>query len=237
METQLVRLDAPYNIICGKNGEFALHIATLIVMKEDKEGVLSVDHYPVVCVKGEFGGSFVGSGKGNADGQVWMHTKLEDCYVVCPQNYQTVSIREVKNVMNYYAKQSMLDIPWGVISSFRWAMSRYGCKIVLGTDNNNKTITDYEVCLDFEESNAGKTCMVFDDDDSPFYFYEFFENEPPFSQFVHTNLEAVKYMAELRNTYLQIFRFEGLRSIKFTTKNKVYQWFVDKLNATEADGE
>jgi hypothetical protein len=246
METQLVRLDAPYNIICGTNGEFALHIATLIVVKERTgevvEGApmrdtLSVASYPVVIEGGELGGCFMGAGKGKADGQVWLHTELKDCYVVCPQNYKTVLISELKNVMKYYAKQNMIDMPLRVATSFSWAMTKYGCKILLLDDENKKEIRDYEVCLEFEDSNGGQSCMVSADDDSPFYFYEFFENEPPFSRFVPTNSEAIKYMAELRDTYLQIFRYEGLRSIKFTTKNKDYLWFVDQLNATKADGE
>ena len=246
METQLVRLDAPYNIICGTNGEFALHIATLIVVKEQTREVvesaplsdtLSVASYPVVNVNGVHDRLFLTSGKGKADGQVWMHTRLEDCYVVCPENHQTVSLWELKNVMKYYAKQNMIDMPLRIATSFSWAMSKYGCKILLPDDENKKEIRDYEVCLEFEDSNAGQSCMVSADDDSPFYFYEFFENEPPFSRFVLTNSEAIKYMAELRDTYLQIFRYEGLRSIKFTTKNKDYLWFVDQLNATKADGE
>ena len=57
MNTQLVRLDSPYNIICSSSGKFALHIATLIVVKEKIRGVvegasmrdtLSVASYPVV---------------------------------------------------------------------------------------------------------------------------------------------------------------------------------------------
>ena len=237
METQLVRLDAPYNIICSPNGEFALHIATLIVVKENKEGALSVACHPVVRVNGENGGFFMGSGKGNADGQVWMHTKLEDCYVICPQNQKNVPISELKDVMKYYAKLNMLDMPLRVASSFSWAMTKFGCKFMLFEDNSHKTITDYDLNLEFEDTKDGKSCMVSADDKSPFYFYEFFDNEPPFDQFVPTNSEAIKYMAELRDTYLQIFRYEGLRSITFTTKNEQYQWFVDQLNTTKFDGE
>ena len=87
MDTQLVRLDAPYNIICGTDGSFALHIATLIVTKERIEGIpdgvpmrdtLSVATYPVV------------SKKNSADGQVWMNSELKDCYVVCEQGRKTI---------------------------------------------------------------------------------------------------------------------------------------------------
>lgn len=246
METQLVRLDAPYNIICDTTGKFALHIATLIVVKEKTEGVpeasslsntLSVACYPVVSEKGFLGDSFMGSGKGKADGQVWMHTELKDCYIVSPQNYKSVGISRLKDVMKYYANQNMIDMPLRIASSFSWAMIQYGCKILLPEDENRKPIADYKVCLEFEESNKGKSCMVCADNKSVFYFYEYFDNEPPFNELVPTNTEAIKYMANLRDTYLQIFRYEGVRSITFTTKNEKYQWFVDKLNDAKFDGD
>ncbi len=37
METQIVRLDAPYNLICSNAGKMALPIATLIVIREYRE--------------------------------------------------------------------------------------------------------------------------------------------------------------------------------------------------------
>ena len=179
----------------------------------------------------------MGSGKGKADGQVWMHTELKDCYVVCPQNYKSVDISQLKGLMKYYAKQNIADMELRISVSFGWAMTQYGCKILLPEDENRKPIADYKVCLEFEESNKGKSCMVYADNKSVFYFYEYFDNEPSFNELVPTNTEAIKYMANLRDTYLQIFRYEGVRSITFTTKNEKYQWFVDKLNATKADGD
>ena len=239
METQLVRLDAPYNIICDTTGNFALHIATLIVVKEKSgdapEGspssnTLSVACYPVVSEKGFLKDSFLGVGEGKADGQVWMHAELKDCYVVCPQNYKSVDVSQLKDLMKYYAKQNMVDMEFRITASFCWALVKFGCKILL-------PLTDYIVPLEFEESNNGKSCMVYADDKSVFYFYEYFDNEPPFDRFIPTNTEAIKYMTEVRDTYLQLFRYDGLKSITFTTKNEKYQWFVDKLNATKADGE
>ena len=239
MDTQLVRLDAPYNIICDTAGNFALHIATLIVVKEKSgdapEGspssnTLSVACYPVVSEKGFLGNSFLGVGKGKADGQVWMHAELKDCYVVCPQNYKAVDVSQLKDLMEYYAKQKIVDMELRISAYFGLAMAKFGCKILL-------PLSDYKVTLEFDESNNGKSCMVYADNKSAFYFYEYFDNEPPFDRFIPTNAEAIKYMTELRNTYLQIFRYDGLKSITFTTKNEKYQWFVDKLNATKADGE
>ena len=92
MDTQIVRHDAPYNIICGNNGIFALHVATLIVIKErlknGKRGTettdaISVSSYPVVA------GSY------DMDGQVWMKTEQKDCLVICRQN-ESVSLYTLK---------------------------------------------------------------------------------------------------------------------------------------------
>ena len=244
MDTQLVRLDPPYNVICGSDGSFALHIATLIVVKEKSEEVaktapmsesLSVASYPVVVESATIDGTFMGGGKGTADGQVWMHTELKNCYVVCPQNH-TVFFNELKDVMEFYVKQNMVLKMLRVASSFSWSMTKFGCKILLPTDENNKPISDFEVCLEFEEHDCGKNCMVYADNNSDFYFYEFFSNDPDLFKYIQSNYDAIKHMAQLRDSYLRIFRYEGMRSITFTTKNEDYQWFVDDLNTTKIDG-
>lgn len=231
METQLVRLDAPYNIICNSKGYFALHIATLIVVKEKIEGVvegtpmrdtLSVASYPVVA------------GPFKSDGQVWMDTELEDCLVVCRQK-ESVSLYTLKMVMEYCAKKNVSFFTEKIPTFFNMAMVMYGVKVTLPTDEKNKTIRDYEVSIKFEESDGGNSCMVFSDNDSDFYFYEYFDNEPPFSEFVPTNIEAIKYLADLRDNYLRIFRYEGVRSIHFATEDEKYKWFVDKLNNTKVN--
>ena len=231
METQLVRLDAPYNIICNSKGYFALQIATLIVVKERIEGVvenapmrdtLSVASYPVVA------GSF------KSDGQVWMDTELEDCLVVCRQK-ESVSLYTLKRVMEYCAKKNVSFFTEKIPTYFDMAMVMYGIKVTLPTDEKNNTIRDYEVRLQFEESEGGHSCMVYSDNDSDFYFYEYFDNEPPFAKLVSTNDEAIKHIADLRDNYLRCFRYEGIRNISFTTDDEKYKWFVDKLNNTKVN--
>lgn len=111
----------------------------------------------------------------------------------------------------------------------------YGVKVTLPMDEKDKTIHNYEVRLKFEESEGGHSCMAYSDNDSDFYFYEYFDNEPPFSEFVPTNTEAIKYLAELRDNYLRCFRYEGMRSISFTTEDEKYKWFVDNLNNTKVN--
>ena len=228
MDTQLVRLDEPYNIICGNNGHFALHIATLIVIKDKKQEVavdekvadtISVACYPVVADNLKI------------DGQVWMHTELKECLVICRQG-EEVTLYSLKKTMEYCAKQKISMYPERIPSEFSWAMINYNCKVLLDTDDNENIIKDYEVELKFEEDNGGNSCMVYSANDSRFYFYEYFDNEPPFNDFVPTNMEAIYHLEKLRDNYLMILRYEGLRSITFTTMNEKYLWFVNRLNST-----
>lgn len=233
METQLVRLDKPYNIICGSNGRFALHVATLIVVKERIEGVpegvsmrdtLSVSSYPVV------------SGSYEMDGQVWMNTELKDCLVVCREK-ESVSLYTLKKVMEYCGKHNVSFYMERIPSSFSMALFSYDSQLILPTDENKQTIADYEVCLQFETGEHGIRCMVYSSKESDFYFYEYFaDDDADYSNVGLINKpEAIKCMAELRDNYLSILKHEGLRNIRFTTKQKEYQYFVDELNSYKVD--
>ena len=233
METQLVRHDKPYNVICGNNGNFALHIATLMIITEverkDEDGKV-VDMEPLTRCYPVVGSTY------KMDGEVWIKEEQKDCLVICREN-ETVSLYTLKRMMEFCAKTRVSFYSEKMPHFFSSAMLQYGCKIELPKGDNGKTISDYEVCLEFEESNNGKTCMVYADKDSDFYFNEYFANEPEFFGLLPTNLECVKHIAELRDNYLQILHYEGLRTINFITKNNAYQWFVDKLNDTKQDGE
>lgn len=233
MDTQLVRLDKPYNVICGNNGKIALHIATLIVITEEKKRdekgkIVGMEPrtrcYPVV------GGYY------KMDGEVWMSDEQKDCFVICREK-DYVSPYTLKRLMEFCEKTKVTFFTSKMPHFFSSAMLDFGCKIVLPKIDNGKTQSDYEVCLVFEEGNNGYTCMVYSDKDSEFYFNEFFSNYPELIPALPTNLESVKHIAELRDKYLSIFHYEGMRNIKFITKNKDYQWFVDKVNDCKTDGE
>ena len=233
METQLVRLDKPYNVICGNNGSFALHIATLMVIREiekkDENGMV-VELVPWTRCYPVVGNTY------KMDGEVWMNEEQKDCLVICREN-ENVSLKTLKRIMEFCAKTRVSRYLENIPYYFSTAMLQYGCRIELPIGDNGETISDYKVCLEFEESNDGKTCMVYADKHSDFYFNEYFANEPEAFGFLPTNLKSVKHMAELRDSYLLILHLEGLRNIHFTTKNDAYQWFVDKLNDTRLDGE
>lgn len=233
METQLVRLDKPYNVICSKRGNFALHIGTLVVTKEKKKGVpvgiplhetFAIGCYPVV------------GGNCRLDGDVWLSSELKDCLLVCREG-ESVSLYTLKKVMEFCAKHDVHFNSERTPIMFDVAMMQYGVTIQLNRDENNKTISEYEVSLEFEENENDDTCMVYSSNDSDFYFYEVFVNEPLYARGVQTKNDAIRYLAELRDNYLRILHYEGLRSITFTTKTEQYQWFIDELNAFKEDAE
>ncbi len=232
METQLVRLDKPYHIIFGKNGRYGLHIATLIVIKEVKVKDLEtggVDIIPEVSSYPVVGGGY------DIDGEVWTHSKIKDCLLICREG-ELISLYTLKKTMEYYSKIRSFDFLQIVPGVLSMALLTYGSRLSLPTDDNKNAINDYEVCLEFSENNNGKSCIVYADKDSDFYFYDYFDIEPiPTSKLAHINSQSIKYLAELRDSYVRAFYYEGLESITFTTKDKNYQWFVDKLNSEKFD--
>ena len=226
METQLVRLDAPYDIICDTNGEFALHIATLIVVKENKKvpdnapisDMFEDASYPVVAQKTTL------------NGNVWKHCELNKCFLVGNQSADSISITVLKQVMEYCAKHDFPIVQALIPMRFKMAMMAYKCTI-------NLHKPQHIVNLIFEEGNNGDTCMVSSDNKSSFHFFEYFANEPNLFNYLITNQKAIERMAVLRNDYLTLFKVYGLTDITFTTDSKDYQWFVDQLNTTKFDGE
>ena len=233
METQLLKLDKPYEIICNQNGRFGLHIATLIVIKEERyrdaktkqpseDTYLKTSSYPVV-----------GGGVG-IEGKVWMGSELKDCQAVCREG-GTAGLYTLKSIMEHCSKVSIFEMLLDIPITFSTSLMIYHAKFELPKDAKKRTINDYVVRLEFTESKNGASCMAYAAKESDFYFYAYFDNEPPFSYPATTNTDAIAFLAELRDVYLLAFRTEGLRSITFTTNDKKYQWFVDKLNSTKAD--
>lgn len=223
----MVRLDKPYNIIFGKNAKTGLHIATLMVIREEtimnddstQSKKLTVSSYPVVAKAYELGG------------ETWMDTELKDCMVIGAEK-QDVAVSMLRKLMDFCDEKNV-DFPMNAIPAlFSMTMVDYGCKILPPKYDDKNTVTDYVVDLVFEESNRGATCIVYSSDSSDFYFFESFANEPPFHPELLTNAEAADDMMGLRDSYVRIVSHDNkeFKSITFTTKNKNYQRFVEKLN-------
>lgn len=233
METQLVRLDKPYNLICGKRGDFALHIATLIIVdgyeKDSNNPMIQypfVTSYPVVEDRFKM-----------IDGAVWSHNPLKDCLTICKEN-EIVTLYDLNRMMRFLEKHQAPFYQTMGPAYFKTFLLSYGIELSMPHEKDGSVTADYDVELVFEEGNDGGTCMVYSKRSSDFYFSHFFINDPELIQSFpgeRTNGEAISDLAKYRDAYLQGLKYEGLRSIRFTTKNTEYQWFVEKLNNSKGD--
>ena len=236
METQLVRLDAPYNVIFDMKKRFGLHIATLIVVDEvtvgngkKAETKLRSRSFPVV------------NRAFDLEGEAWMDSELKNCHRICRQG-ETISLYDLRKFMEFCDSKGdgHLDrLPM----SFNIAMISYNIKLNLFESSTGKAISDFKVELLFDEGkkevqrylydNASLVgegaCMVHTGSMSPFYFWSAFSTDKD------KNNASIGDMIMLRDAYLNAFQFEGLKSITFTTNNQKYQWYVDKLNNTKSD--
>ena len=233
METQLVRLDKPYNLICGKRGDFALHIATLIIVdgyEKDSNNPMTqypfVTSYPVVNDRFKM-----------VDGAVWSHNPLKDCLTICNEE-EGASLYDLHRVMRFLEKHKSPLYQTLTPGMFTTVLRSCDIPFYMPKEADGSVTADYDVELVFEEENDGGTCMVYSNRRSKFYFSHFFLNEPELIQSFpgeRTNVEAISDLAKYRDAYLQGLKYEGLRSIRFTTKNAKYQWFVEKLNNSKGD--
>lgn len=239
METQLVRLDAPYNVIFDyKRAKFGLHIATLIVVDEVTEGKgknavtkLRSRSYPVVNTAFDL------------EGDAWTDSELQQCYRMCRQN-ETVSLFEFKHFMNYCDVNAVEHLD-RVPMSFNVAIMSYKIKFNLSDIKTGKKMSDFNVELLFEEKEkqivkyfsisdidpfeTKRICLVHSSPQSPFYFW----SDMPMDDGKPDG--TIQELAKLRDAYLHAFKYEGLKSITFTTKNEKYQEFVDTLNNTQSE--
>lgn len=229
MDTQIVRLDAPYNLICSNTGKIALHIATLIVIRErerrntigDTSIYTEIHSLPVVVEKGKPGG------------ETWMNTDLKDCIAVCCEG-DTVSLAHIKRVFDFCHNKGMIEMG-KIPRSLYVALKNAGCAITLPTDKDGNTISDYVVNLSFSYDSEGY-CIIMNDADSKFYFYDSYSTEPGFdddgNEFYYEDY-SIKRLAEMRHLYLLMLGAKGLKSIVFTTKDEKHQSFVERLNSTK----
>ena len=227
METQLVRLDAPYNLICSSTGKIGTHIATLIVVKEKKEDLIEgarMSSHLIVCSYPVVGGEF------DIEGNVWLDSELKDCLLITRQK-STLSLYTLRRLMEYCSKHLNPLRLRSMPLILQMVIMDNDCKFVLPKNHSEITIRDYDVCLEFEESRDGEYCMVFTNNNSDFFFYEYFNiNKDATTSNLATSEKAISGIVQLKDSYIGILSNYGLNSIKFSTRNKDYQWFVDKVN-------
>ena len=201
IQTQLIRLDPPYNIIFTTERFFGLHIASLIVVDEETERIGRRDRkrlrsrsFPVAAPYGKLAGV------------AWTDTELKDCFLVCCQG-ETITLRTLKRFMEYCGRTS----PRLMLFSMQMFLD---------------TMSDYNILID-DEILTGRTIIdVCSTPSSPLYFNTYFFSEDELLD----KQNAINHLNGLRLTYIRTLKPFGLKSIKFTTKDKKYQSFVDELN-------
>lgn len=229
METQLVRLDAPYNLICNNRGKIALHIATLIIINEKERSNMSgrevtypvVKSYPVV------------SDKSKPGGETWINTELDDCMVICGEG-DDVSLQDVKRVMAFCHNHGVYPIKQ-IPRALFIALKNSNCTITLPKDKDENVIQDYVVNLTFTIDSEAN-CIVMGDSKSQFFFYDCYYIEVCYDDDGNEYYEdkyAIESLAEMRHIYYLMFGAKGFKSITFTTDNTKFKDFVDQLNNTK----
>ena len=217
METQLVRLDAPYNLICNEDGEFGLHIATLMVINQrDDDHELNVQSYPVVASKYDLGG------------RTWFNDELQDCKVVAVQG-GNVSLRDIKLVTEFASLgEHLLDL---LVMSLMTTLRLYNVKVSL--DRSERGELKVELC--FSGPPKGRIA-VYSATDSPFFLYTYYdpEAENRIHPIAFSQSQAIDEILKTRQVYLTSLRIVdgamGVKDITFYTNQPKYKYFVDELN-------
>lgn len=223
-ETQLVRLDPPYNIICNERGDFALHIATLMVIdpsgttsEATAEPRASVYCYPVVQDRLRPGGI------------VWKDALTEDYYdgnymLFCREK-EGVSLMDIKQIIEWLSDDRSHEPIEAHPFNVSIALHQYGIRLYLPQDEKGQTIHDFEVELrfDFLESNV---VDIYSSYVSAFYLHTIYDIK---AEEASKWRKAIEKLRRQRDAYA--IALDGVEKITFTTKQKKYKSFVDKLNA------
>lgn len=122
---------------------------------------------------------------------------------------------------------------------FDVVMLSYGVKINLTDCETYTPTSDFEVELVFDDKEGDVNkyigdnpayisegiCDIHSGLGSPFFFDDCIVTENP-----NEIKRALGKFATLRDAYLYALKFEGVKSITFTTENPKYKFFVDELN-------
>ncbi len=217
METQLVRLDAPYNLICNNRAQFGLHIATLMVVKERQgEDTFYVQGYPVVAEKYGLGG------------QTWFNDDLQHCKVIAIQG-ESVTLRVIKQIMEFASwGEDHLDV---LAMRLMTTLSLYGVTVYLSNEECGAIMV--ELCF---SGVPNARLAVYSATDSPFYFYACFDPDVENRTYPIkiSQSQAIDDILDIRQAYLIPLRIvngtKGVTDITFYTNQPKYKYFVDELN-------
>ncbi len=219
MDTQLVRLDAPYNLICNEYAEFGLHIATLIVVNDKKkenvlEDGIDAEHrgvyaYPVVTSKHELGG------------MPWMNSSLENCRVICEMmDHPFITLRTFRDLVEWIDVFNRTMELEAIILKLASALDLYEVSTFIPP----RRLFNVPIEFDIEPGRSVIASSV----GSPFYFFaSYIYNEEEEEKDIR---RCMKGFNKCRKAYLAVLGKYDMVDITFSTQDKKYQHYVDELN-------
>ena len=212
MNSKILKLDAPYNIIYA-GGRVGRHIATMTIWEDDDMGIYGASQYAMIDEGGEL-----------AAGALAVEADLSDCRVICNESDPRVQLRWLATIVEYDMRQ---EEP--VEFQYIWErLSLLGVKVIWdkARDENDELLTDdqgeyidenvYEISISFDGTHEYMFARSYTT--SGFYFYARGTVEEVYRELHYQHM-----------TYESMFnRFDLL--IKFTTPDGWEQHIIDLLN-------
>lgn len=219
MNSKILKLDAPYNIIYA-GGRVGRHIATMTVWEDDDMGIYGARQYAMIDEGGEL-----------AAGALAVEADLADCRVICNESDPRVHLRWLAEIVEYDMRQ---EEP--VEFHYIWErLNLLGVKVIwdkardekgeLLKDEDGELIDEnvYTVSLTFEGSHDFMVAQSYTS--SGFYFY------------ARGKVEDVYH-----DLYYQLSQYESAFHdddllIKFETSDGWERHIIDLLNKRSYDYE
>ena len=220
MNSKLIKLDAPYNVIYA-GGKVGRHIATLMVWNDDEEmagGITDAASYPVIDEGEEF-----------PAGTLIDYAELHDCRVICPY-----SEKEGCPATNLFWVAKMIEYDFQQLEPvgaeyILERMKLLGCQIAMPTERDKETGEEvYQIDFDVTIYVMKLSGPVGNDNEGVFrvtsnHFCGFyFEAEG-------TPEEIQRELRYQRNVYLGAFNDE-INRISFHTDDLFKDNWVEELN-------
>lgn len=212
MNSKILKLDAPYNIIYA-GGRVGRHIATMTVWEDNDMGIYDTRQYAMIDEGGEL-----------AAGALAVEAELGDCRVICNEKDPRVRLRWLAEIVEYDLRQ---EEP--VEFHYIWErLSLFGVKVIwdkardekgeLLKDEDGELIDEnvYTISLTFEGTHSHMIAQSYTV--SGFYFYARGKVEDVYRELRY---QLSQYESAFHNDYLLI---------KFKTIDSWEQHIIDLLN-------
>ncbi len=211
MNREILKLDAPYNIIYA-GGRVGRHIATLTVWNDDDMGVYGADQYPILDEGGEL-----------AAGTLATEALLQDCRVICNESDPRVRLRWLAKIVEYDLQQEE-PVEFGHLWN---RLSILGVKPIWDKakdeDGNEYEQNVYTVAITFEGTHHNMIAQSYTM--SGFYFYARGTVEEVYREIHYQHME-----------YETAF-YDDRLLLEFKTNDGWERHFVDLLNERKEEYE